>query len=232
MTVKPHNQPASQRKRRLHILITAGPTREYFDSVRFISNPSSGKMGYAIAEAAASAGHQVTLVSGPVSLKPPKRVKTIQVETAAEMAAASKRIFPSVDAVVFVAAVCDYRPKRRATRKTAKQLRSKSITLVLTEDIAAALGKRKNRQITVAFAMEDHAARAHAEAKLRRKNCDAIVLNGPENVGADRVSVEFLTRNSKWERWPSASKYQVAKRLTRRLEQIVAKRNESAGADA
>ncbi len=220
---KTNKKRSDRRKRRLHLLITAGPTREYFDSVRFISNPSSGKMGYAIAEAAAKAGHRVTLVSGPVSLDPPKRVKMIHVETAAEMAAASKRTFASADVAVFVAAVCDYRPKRRATRKTAKQPKPKSITLVPTEDIAAALGRMKRRQITVAFAMEDHAARAHAEAKLRRKNCDAIVLNGPDNVGSDRASVDFLTRGSEWERWPPASKIQVAKRLIRQLERMAAK---------
>ncbi|MFH1418968.1 MAG: phosphopantothenoylcysteine decarboxylase [Planctomycetota bacterium] len=224
MNEKPQKKRSGRRKRRLHILITAGPTREYFDSVRFISNPSSGKMGYAIAEAAANAGHRVTLVSGPVSLDPPKHVRTIHVETAAEMATAAKRAFASADAAIFVAAVCDYRPQRRAARKTAKQAKPKSIALVPTEDIAAALGKVKRRRITVAFAMEDHAARAHAEAKLRRKNCDAIVLNGPENVGSDSASVEFLTRDSRWEHWPAASKSRVAGRLVRQLERLAAQR--------
>ncbi len=208
-------------KPRLHIVVTAGPTREFFDSVRFISNPSTGKMGYAIAEAAAAQGHRVTLVSGPVDLAPPPGVETVRVTTTAEMAKATKAAFAKADAAVLTAAVCDYRPQRRAARKQAKKARSKSITLVPTEDIAAALGRRKGRRITIAFAMEDHNARIHAERKMERKNSDAIVLNGPENVGSDRASVEYLERDGAWRRWPSGSKRTVARRLITSLERLV-----------
>ncbi|MFQ5430310.1 MAG: phosphopantothenoylcysteine decarboxylase [Phycisphaerae bacterium] len=210
--------------RRLHILITAGPTREHFDSVRFISNPSSGKMGYAIAEAAVAAGHRVTLVSGPVSLRPPPRATLIRVVSAAEMAAAAKRAFVSADAAIFTAAVCDYRPRRRAARKLAKQPKDKTVVLLPTQDIAATLGRRKGRRVTIAFAMEDHDARAHAEAKLRRKHCDAIVLNGPENVGSDQARVAFLVEGGRWEQWQRAGKLRIAERLITRVERLIAQR--------
>ncbi len=222
MSAVRRNKAIRSKLPRLHVVVTAGPTREYFDCVRFISNPSSGKMGYAIAEAAAVAGHRVTLISGPVALRPPRsrRVTTISVTTAAEMAKATKEAFKEADAAVFTAAVCDYRPRRRAIRKLAKKHASKSVELVPTEDIAAACGRIKGDRITVAFAMEDHDGRAHAERKLTHKNCDAIVLNGPENVGCDRAAVEVLVRDGKWQPWPAGVKSAVAGRLIREIEHL------------
>ncbi|MCZ6699635.1 MAG: phosphopantothenoylcysteine decarboxylase [Planctomycetota bacterium] len=211
-------------RRRFRIVVTAGPTREYFDAVRFLSNPSSGKMGYAIAEAAAKAGHEVALISGPVAIAPPPNVKTIQVTTAAEMAAATKTAFRRADAAVLTAAVCDYRPKYRAKRKSAKTGRPKSVVLVPTEDIAAALGKNKGHRVTVAFAMETHGGRARAERKMLRKNCDAIVLNGPANVGSDQAAAEFLTQGSQWRRWPRVRKQALAARFLGELESLIAAR--------
>ena len=205
----------------LHIVVTAGPTREHFDPVRFLSNPSTGKMGYAIAEAAAQRGHRVTLISGPVDLLPPDGTETIRVTTAAEMAKATKQAFRDADAAFLTAAVCDYRPRRQARRKLAKKARSKSVVLVPTEDIAAALGRNKGRRITIAFALEDHNGRANAERKMRRKNCDAIVLNGPGNVGSDRAKVEFLLRGARWEPWAPRSKQRIADRLVKTLESIM-----------
>jgi len=204
----------------MRILITAGPTREYFDSVRYITNPSSGKMGYAIAQAARDRGHDVTLITGPVSLDAPRNVRVISVVTAAEMAAAAKKAFPRCDAAIFTAAVCDYRPATRQKLKHAKTAKPMTVRLVPTEDIAATLGKRKRRQLTIGFAMEDHAARPHAVKKLRRKNCDAIVLNSMENVGADRARVEFLVQGGRWQRWPAASKQQIALRLLIAIETL------------
>ena len=219
---------SSQRKktsprqgRRLRIVVTAGPTREYFDSVRFISNPSTGKMGYALAEAAAAAGHRVTLIRGPVELPALKGVKTIRVTTAAQMATATKQAFPNSDAAILTAAVCDYRPQRQGHRKLAKKHQAKRVILVPTEDIAAALGRVKAERITIAFAMEDHDGRAHAERKMRRKNCDAIVLNGPQNVGADHCRVDFLEKGGRWQRWPIGTKRAIAKRLVKAVERLV-----------
>ena len=178
-------------------------------------------MGYAIASAAAEAGHDVTLISGPVALSAPSGVKTIVVTSAAEMAEAAKRAFDRADAAVLTAAVCDYRPRRTAKLKLAKKAVSKTVTLVPTEDIAAALGRRKGGRITLAFAMEDHDARLHAERKMARKRCDAIVLNGPENVGSDKATVEYLVRGGAWQRWRRATKAAVAKRLVREVERLV-----------
>lgn len=203
----------------MKILITAGPTREYFDTIRYISNPSSGKMGYSLAAAAAARGHEVTLVSGPVSLTPPKGVKVITIMSAADMAQAAKNLWPDQDAAIMTAAVCDYRPARRITKKLKKSSRPLQMTLVPTEDIAQAFGQAKQpHQVLVAFALEDHDARAHAESKLKRKNCDAIVLNGPGNINSDQAEVEVLVRGQPWQRFRRASKMQIATRLVRLVE--------------
>jgi phosphopantothenoylcysteine decarboxylase / phosphopantothenate---cysteine ligase len=202
------------------ILVSAGPTREFFDSVRFISNPSSGKMGYALAREAARRGHRVTLVSGPVLLAPPKGVTVIQVVTAAEMAKACKTAFRQADAAFMTAAVCDYRPQTRLRRKQAKKAKPLRVRLEPTEDIAASLGARKGNRLLVAFAMEDHDPHRHAERKFFKKNCDLIVLNGPENVGGDRAVVELFGRRTGWSEPIRGSKTQVARRLVRAVEQM------------
>ena len=221
MTVTGNSPNAGQSgAQTLRILITAGPTREYFDTVRFISNPSSGKMGYALATAAAERGHEVVLVSGPVALEPPPNVRTVQVVSAAEMAAACKEHWPGCDAGVLTAAVCDYRPRTRLDHKLKKKAAERHVTFVPTEDIAAALGRSKGRRILIGFAMEDRNARAHAEAKLRRKRCDAIVLNGIENVGGDRASVEIFTVGPGWSRPRRGTKRAVAAHIIRLVEKM------------
>ena len=207
----------------MRILVTAGPTREPFDSVRFISNPSSGKMGFAVAAAAATRGHTVTLVAGPVGLPEPKGVRTIHVVSSAEMARACKTCFRDSDVVIMTAAVCDYRPARPARRKLAKSREPREITLVPTEDILASLGRRKTRsQILIGFAMEDSQPRRKARAKLERKNLDAIFLNGPANIGSDQAEVELLVRGVQWQPWPRASKRRVADRIVRLAERLSA----------
>ena len=205
----------------MNLLVSAGPTREYFDSVRFISNPSSGKMGYAIAREAAKRGHKVTLVSGPVSIDPPAGVEVVKVTTAAEMAKACKQAFKTADAAVMTAAVCDYRPVERLAYKRHKQQTQFRLLLEPTEDIAAALGRRKGRRLLVGFAMEDHDPRAHAERKLQKKNCDLIVLNGPENVGSDQASVELFSPAQGWTGPFRGTKAQIARRLVRTIEKLL-----------
>ncbi|MEK6643728.1 MAG: phosphopantothenoylcysteine decarboxylase [Planctomycetota bacterium] len=204
----------------LRVVITAGPTREHFDSVRFISNASSGRMGYAIAEAARDAGHRVTLISGPVEIAPPRGVKTIRVVSAAEMARETRLAFHDTDAAIFAAAVSDYRPKARAKRKGPKSSRDQRIVLVPTVDIAASLGRIKGRRVTIGFALEDHNGRAHAEAKLARKSLDAIILNDPSNIGSDRASAELLRRDGPWVKWPRSSKRAMARRIVAELERL------------
>jgi len=205
----------------MKILITAGPTREYFDSIRFLSNPSSGKMGYGLAAAAAARGHDVTLVSGPVAIPSPAGVKVIHVVSAAEMAEAARLAWPAQDAAIMTAAVCDYRPARQLPKKMKKSDKPLLLQLVATEDVARSLGVAKQPgQILVGFALEDHDGRAHAESKLRRKNCDAIVLNGPASVGSDLAAVEVLVAGGNWTRWRRAGKVRIAARLIRLIERL------------
>ncbi|MCB9858500.1 MAG: phosphopantothenoylcysteine decarboxylase [Phycisphaerales bacterium] len=208
----------------LSILVTAGPTREYIDTIRFISNPSSGRMGYAIATAAADRGHDVTLISGPVTLAPPNRVNVVNVETGSEMAAAAKRAFRSADAAVFTAAVCDYRPARRERRKLPKQAGGMSIDLLATEDIAASLGRRKGSRVTLAFALEDHDGRTKAERKRIAKNADAILLNGPANISSERAKFDFLDADGQWHEWPAGTKERVAVKIVKEIECMCASR--------
>jgi phosphopantothenoylcysteine decarboxylase/phosphopantothenate--cysteine ligase len=208
----------------MRILITAGPTREFLDSVRFLSNASTGRMGYALARAGARRGHDVVLVSGPVELPPPAGVRVVRVTSAGEMLAAARRAFARADVAIFAAAVCDYRPARRAATKRPKRRATWRPALEPTPDIAATLGRRKGRRITIGFALEDHAARAHAAAKLRRKYCDAIVLNHPQAIGSEQTQVDVLTRGGPWQRWPRGSKARVAERLMRFIEKLPRRR--------
>jgi phosphopantothenoylcysteine decarboxylase/phosphopantothenate--cysteine ligase len=160
------------------VLVTAGPTREAVDPVRFLSNRSSGKMGYALAAAAAAAGHDVTLVSGPVTLAPPPGCRVLRVETAAEMAAAVRAEFPTADLLIMCAAVADYRPAAPAPRKLKKAAAPLTLALAPTEDILAGLAQRRRPgQLVVGFAAETSDVEAAAQAKLRAKKLDWIVLN-------------------------------------------------------
>lgn len=167
------------------VLVTAGPTREALDPVRFISNHSTGKMGYAIAEHLAALGAEVTLVSGPVQVKSvDKSIKLVMVESAQEMYEASELVFENTDIAVFSAAVADYTPAVKSATKIKKNDAEMSIALQKTVDIAAELGKLKKRQFTVGFALETDNEEQHALGKLERKNFDMIVLNSLRDEGA------------------------------------------------
>jgi phosphopantothenoylcysteine decarboxylase/phosphopantothenate--cysteine ligase len=209
----------------MRILVTAGPTREYFDTVRFISNPSSGKMGYAIALAALRRGHEVILVSGPVELPPPHGARMVRVASAQEMFEASTACFPECHAAVMTAAVCDYRPAERLAQKLEKQNRVRSIDLEPTLDICAHLGKIKDHRAVIGFAMEDHDHHPRAEAKLRRKCCDAIVLNDLDNVAGDDARVEILRAGAGWSAPISGTKTEVAERVVDLVEELVRERS-------
>jgi len=205
----------------MRILITAGPTREYFDSVRFISNPSTGKMGYAIAEQAVRRGHEVVLVSGPVALQAPQGVTLHGVTSAAEMFDASVAAFETCQAAIMTAAVCDYRPESRLPHKLAKQDRVRSIELKPTADICWHLGSIKGDRVVIGFAMEDHDHHAHAASKLARKHCDAMVLNGIGNVGSDDAVVEILHVDTGWAAPIRGTKAAVAEHVVLLAEQLV-----------
>jgi phosphopantothenoylcysteine decarboxylase / phosphopantothenate---cysteine ligase len=204
----------------MHILVTAGPTREFFDTVRFISNPSSGRMGYAIAGEAVRRGHEVVLVSGPVDRSDPPGVRIERVVSAAEMFDASVAAFETCDAAIMTAAVCDYRPSRRLDHKLKKQARVRPIQLQPTQDICAHLGKIKAGRVVIGFAMEDRDHRTHAEAKLKRKCCDAIILNGLANVGGDGAEIEVLTAGEGWTGPFSGSKVDMAGRVVDLVERL------------
>lgn len=167
----------------MKILVTAGPTREPIDPVRFISNRSSGKMGYAVASAALARGHAVALVSGPVALAPPRGAVLTRVETASEMLAAVRRRIAWCDALVMVAAVADWRPLRCSARKIKKSRMPSTLRLVPTPDILAALAPAKRGRIFVGFAAETGALKSEALRKLRTKRLDLIVANRVGRAG-------------------------------------------------
>ncbi|MFL6590708.1 MAG: phosphopantothenoylcysteine decarboxylase, partial [Chthoniobacterales bacterium] len=150
----------------MRFVVTAGPTREAIDPVRFISNRSSGKMGYAIAEAAVANKHEVTLISGPATIAPPRRAKLISILTADELFAAVKDATRSCDVLVMCAAVADYRPASVSPRKMKKRTRTLTLKLVPTRDILASLPKRRP-YLVVGFAAETHDLKIHAQKKLR-----------------------------------------------------------------
>ncbi len=178
-------------------------------------------MGYAIASAARARGHRVTLVTGPVDLAARRNVRTIHVETGDEMLIAARKAFRSADAAIFCAAVCDYRPRRRLTRKQPKSKTVLRLDLVPTVDIAATLGRNKGRRITVGFALEDHNSLAHALDKMRRKCFDAIVLNDLSNLGGEKASAEWIEAGGKRESWNSMTKRAMGDRIIRRVERLI-----------
>ncbi|MBI4718907.1 MAG: phosphopantothenoylcysteine decarboxylase [Planctomycetes bacterium] len=213
----------------MQLLVTAGPTREYLDTVRYLSNASSGRMGYAIAAEAARRGHKVTLVSGPVELPDPAGVDVVRVVSAHAMLRAAVALFEECRAAIMAAAVADYRPATRRDQKMKKRRRSMSIQLVPTEDICAHLGRDKGNRIVVGFAMEDHDHHEHAMEKLRRKHCDAIVLNGPGNVGGESGEIEIFRDDIGWQPARSGTKAQLAGAVVDLVEDLIATGRRDAG---
>ena len=181
-------------------------------------------MGFAIATVAAERGHRVTLVSGPVSEATPAGVEGVDVVTAAEMLNASTAVFDECDAAVMTAAVCDYRPADRLERKLHKQATARTVTLEPTVDICATLGQMKAHRVVVGFALEDHDHRPRAERKLARKQCDAIVLNEPGNIGSDEATIEVLIVGDGWRPAVSATKLELAGVVVQLVEELASRR--------
>jgi phosphopantothenoylcysteine decarboxylase/phosphopantothenate--cysteine ligase len=200
-----------------NVLVTAGPTREPIDPVRYISNRSSGKMGFAIAEAARMRGATVTVVCGPTSSKAPGGVQVVPVVTAQEMYDATLREFDTSDYVIAAAAVADFRPSETAKEKLKKAATTHSVALEPTEDILAEMGRRKAGQVLVGFAAETEDVTANAEAKLVAKNLDWIVANEVSQPGAgfdgDTNIVEIIGKTGKRLSLPIMSKREVADRF-------------------
>ena len=207
------------------VLVTAGPTREPLDPVRFLSNRSSGKMGYAIAEAAAARGAHVILVSGPTALSAPPGVDRIQVETAEEMHRAVLAKLETAGVVIKAAAVADYRPKRQADRKIKKNQAVPEVALEPTPDILAELGKRKGKRILVGFAAETDDLLDNARTKLQRKNLDLVVANDVQEAGAgfdvDTNVVTILDAAGGAEKLPLLPKREVADRILDRVATLL-----------
>ena len=210
------------------ILITAGPTYEKIDPVRFIGNYSSGKMGFALAEACAERGAEVTLVAGPVSLRTHHpMIKRVDVESAEDMYQASIEAFPSMHAAILCAAVADYRPEQVADAKIKRESKGEmDLHLVPNKDIAAALGAMKREdQVMVGFALETHDENQHAADKLKRKNLDFIVLNSLRDKGAgfrcDTNKITIIDNIGGVEPFPLKSKQEVAADIVNKLATFI-----------
>jgi phosphopantothenoylcysteine decarboxylase/phosphopantothenate--cysteine ligase len=175
------------------ILITSGPTRQYLDPVRYLSNASSGRMGAALARAAVATGHDVTIVSGPVSIDYPREARLIEVVTTDEMLEAAQNAFAGCDGAIGAAAPCDYMPRYVESQKIAKTGQPLTLQLIETPDVVATLGQiKRDGQWVVGFALETEDRRFRATVKLEKKHCDMIVSNGPSAIDSDVNDVELL----------------------------------------
>jgi phosphopantothenoylcysteine decarboxylase/phosphopantothenate--cysteine ligase len=204
------------------VLVSAGPTFEPIDPVRFIGNRSSGKMGFALANAAAQRGANVTLVSGPVHLRTPRNVKRIDVHKAEEMQKAMDKEFQTADCVLMAAAVGDYAAETPSQQKLKREGKEQlSLQLKANPDILKNLGGRKKKQVMVGFALETENEVAHARKKLAAKNLDLIILNNPNVEGAgfdaDTNVVTLISSDGMQERLPKNSKFNIAHQILDRV---------------
>ncbi len=201
------------------ILVTAGPTYEKIDPVRFIGNRSSGKMGFAIAKAASQRGANVTLISGPAALQTPIGVRRIDVESAAEMYEAVTREYENHRVIMMAAAVADFRPAKAAAQKLKKMSDGNTPELMLeqTEDILRFIGQKKNAHIVIGFALETENELSNAREKLKNKNLDYIVLNNPTKegsaFGSDTNQITIIDKNGEVREYPLMSKFEAANKI-------------------
>ena len=208
----------------MKFLITAGPTREPIDPVRFISNRSTGKMGFALAQAAAEAGHETVLVAGPVALPTPDGVRRIDIETALEMLAAVQKELPSADVYISAAAIADWRPETCSETKLKKAEMDGTLRLVRNPDILRTLRPDKGSRCFVGFAAETGEPTAEATRKLHDKGLDLIVANDVTRPGAgfagDTNIVTLFSPDGTREALPKMSKLEVARRIIDRAETL------------
>ena len=193
------------------VLISAGPTREYIDPVRFISNDSSGRMGFALAVAARDMGCRVTLVAGPVDIETPEGVERVEVVSAGQMHREVMRRAPRADVVIMAAAVADWRPRRMVKEKMKKGPKPPVIELVRTRDILEELGRKKRpHQILVGFALETERLEEHAREKMKRKGCNWVVANTADAIGAKTSRALLLSRRGTRVKLPILPKEDLA----------------------
>jgi phosphopantothenoylcysteine decarboxylase/phosphopantothenate--cysteine ligase len=210
------------------VLVTAGPTREQIDPVRFISNPSTGKMGYALAVAAKERGAKVVLITGPTQLAPPTGVTVVPVVSAGDMHGAVMERVPDSDIIIMAAAVSDFRPLRSAARKIKKEDAPDVVQLERTVDILAELGKAGGKQLLVGFAAETDDGEQNAQKKLRDKNLDMIVMNEllkpGSGFGTDTNAVTILDRAGKRYALPTQPKSEVARSIVNIIADLLKRR--------
>lgn len=208
-----------------HIMITAGPTYEKIDPVRFIGNYSSGKMGFAIAEECLRRGANVTLIAGPVNLSCSEGIRRIDVESCEEMYEAALKVFPNTDAAILAAAVADFKPEQQCDRKIKHDKGNMTLHLKTTTDIAASLGKLKTeRQCLIAFALETDNEEQNAMHKLKSKNADFIVLNSMRNKGtcfqSDNNQITIIDSDRK-KQFPIKSKIEAAGDIVDEMVEVI-----------
>lgn len=207
------SQPAPKGRR---VVISAGPTHEHLDPVRYLGNESSGRMGFELAAAAQRRGDRVLLIAGPVSLPTPEGVERLDVVSAKELMAACKAHFSGADVLIMAAAVADWRPKQRHSGKwklKEQGAQSTRLELVRNPDILASLGRTKGSRLLIGFALETSQGLRRAEDKLRRKNADYIVLNDASALGRERSSVTILGRHGSRLDLSDRSKREIAEYL-------------------
>ena len=219
----------------MRILVTAGPTREYIDPVRFITNASSGRMGYAVAAAAARRGHRVTLLSGPVAIEAPRGCRVVPFVSVDDLVSAMREHFPRADAVVMSAAVGDFRPARASRRKLRRGGGPITLRLVPTPDVlAAAARRRRPGQVVFAFAVEKGPRRrieSQALREMARKNADYVLLNTPAAMGGKSSAACILCRRGVLLPWRPRTKAALAGTIVRVLE-LAARPGFSTGAES
>jgi phosphopantothenoylcysteine decarboxylase/phosphopantothenate--cysteine ligase len=203
----------------VRFLVTAGPTREPIDPVRYLSNRSSGKMGYAIAEAALAAGHELVLISGPVSLPAPAGARTVSVVTSEQMLEAVHQHLPGCDVLVMCAAVADYKPTKASPQKIKKGAAGLILELVPTRDILSSIAAAGRNFLVVGFAAETNDLEENARKKLRDKNCDVVVGNDVSQLAtgmeSDENEVTIFFRDGEITRIPRAPKKNIARELVK-----------------
>jgi len=199
----------------MNLLITAGPTREHLDPVRYVSNASSGRIGCALAQAALDAGHQVTLVLGPCPAEPPDGAETIRVTSAQEMFEAVAARFDACDVFLAAAAVADYRPVAKRPEKIKKGEARLTVELERTPDILAEMSSRRRKQILVGFCLETEDLERRARGKLEAKGLDVVVANGPEAIAADRQDALLIRAAGKAMHLKGVTKEHLAAEILR-----------------
>jgi len=211
-------------KKFLKIIITAGPTREPIDKIRFISNHSTGTLGFELAKEARKRNHSVILISGPVNLKTPKKVKRFDIITAIDMQKEINKRFAWCDCLIMSAAISDYRPKRYISGKLKKKKSQISLKLVRNPDILETLGRTKKDKVLVGFALETDKLIQNAKSKLKKKSLDLIIANRKSSnmnpFGKNKIAGYIIDKQLKVKKFSNISKSQLSKRLLDSIEEL------------